>query len=219
MFLVAPICTATVIRCEAARTPDRRPRRHQRWLCGERRTGLIAIGFLASIGYVWWCALTGRRGPWLRPAIAALVGEGALVVVNRGDCPLGPLGDRMGDPVPLFELVLSPRAARRAVPSLGVLTAVGLGFWRHESVRSAAALMCGITAPPKRALSRRPSHTRQAAARDTALAIVKVRRGGRRPRQDPQRESQRRPAMVNGASMRRSSHGRSQKRTTILDYD
>jgi hypothetical protein len=100
--------------------------------------GLIAIGFLASIGYVWWCALTGRRGPLLRPAIAALVGEGALVVVNRGDCPLRPLGDRMGDPVPLFELVLSPRAARRAVPTLGILTALGLGLLAARA-RSAAA--------------------------------------------------------------------------------
>lgn len=78
-------------------------------------------GFLASIGYVGWCALTGRRGPLLRPAIVALVSEGVLVVANRGDCPLGLLGERIGDPVPLFELVLSPRAARRAVPTLAAL--------------------------------------------------------------------------------------------------
>jgi hypothetical protein len=97
--------------------------------------GLIAIGFLASIGYVWWCALTGQRGPLLRPAIAALVSEGVLVVTNRGDCPLGPLGDCIGDAVPLFELVLSPRAARRAVPALGVLTAVGLGLLAARSPR------------------------------------------------------------------------------------
>jgi hypothetical protein len=93
------------------------------WRAGH---GLIAIGFLASIGYVWWCALTGRRGRWLRPAIGALVGEGVLVVTNGGDCPLGPLGERMGDPVPLFELVLSPRGARRAVPTLGAVTVVGI---------------------------------------------------------------------------------------------
>jgi hypothetical protein len=97
--------------------------------------GLIAIGFLASIGYVWWCALTGQRGPLLRPAIAALVSEGVLVVTNRGDCPLGPVGDRIGDAVPLFELVLSPRAARRAVPTLGVLTAVGLALLAARSPR------------------------------------------------------------------------------------
>ena len=53
---------------------------------------LISIGFLSSIGYAWWCAPTGRRGRWLRLAIASLAGEGVLVVANRGDCPLGPLG-------------------------------------------------------------------------------------------------------------------------------
>lgn|SRR5690349_4126188 len=100
------------------------------WRAGH---GLIAIGFLASIGHVWWCALTGRRGPWLRLAIAALVGEGVLVVANGGDCPLGPLGDRIGDPVPLFELVLSRRAARRAVPMLGAVTAVGVAILAARS--------------------------------------------------------------------------------------
>jgi hypothetical protein len=95
------------------------------WRAGH---GLIAVGFLASIGYVWWCALTGRRGPLLRAAIAALIGEGALVVANGGDCPLGPLGEQLGDATPLFELVLSPRAAKRAVPTLGAVTVIGIGL-------------------------------------------------------------------------------------------
>jgi hypothetical protein len=86
----------------------------------------IAVGFLGAIAYVWWCALTGRRDGALRAAVAALVGEGVVVAVNHGDCPLGPLQDRLGDPVPLFELVLSPRAAKRAVPVLGVVAAVGI---------------------------------------------------------------------------------------------
>ena len=96
---------------------------------------LIAIGFLSSIGYVWWCALTGRRARWLRLAIAALAGEGVLIVTNGGDCPLGPLGDRIGDQVPLFELVLSPRAARLAVPALGGVTALGVGILAARSRR------------------------------------------------------------------------------------
>ena len=111
--------------------------------------GLIAIGFLASIGYVWWCALTGRRGPLLGPAIVALVSEGALVVVNRGDCPLGPLGDRIGDPVPLFELVLSPRAARRAVPTLGALTLVGLGLLAARSRSGLAPRVPAVRSAPQ----------------------------------------------------------------------
>jgi hypothetical protein len=89
---------------------------------------LIALGFLAAIGEVWAAALSGRRGPLLRVAIAALLVEGALVAANGGDCPLGGLQDRMGDPVPLFELVLSPRAAKRAVPVLGAIAAVGIAL-------------------------------------------------------------------------------------------
>ena len=86
----------------------------------------IALEQLLAIAYVWWCVLSGRRGRMLHIAAATLIGEGVLVSANRGDCPLGGLQDRLGDPVPLFELVLSPRAAKRAVPALGAITAAGL---------------------------------------------------------------------------------------------
>src|SRR5918995_6669216 len=86
----------------------------------------IAVEQLLAIAYVWWCALTGRRGRLLHIAAASLIGEGVLVTANRGDCPLGGLQQRLGDPVPLFELVLSPHAAKRAVPTLGAITVVGL---------------------------------------------------------------------------------------------
>lgn len=86
----------------------------------------ISIGFLAAIGYVWWCALTGRRGKLLRVAIGSLVAEGAVVALNNGDCPLGGLQERIGDPIPLFELVLPPRMARLAVPALGIVAAGGM---------------------------------------------------------------------------------------------
>ena len=88
----------------------------------------ITVAMLASIAYVWWCALARRRGRLLTVATGALIGESALVVANGGDCPLGPLQDRVGDPVPLFELVLSPRAAKRAVPVLGAVAAAGLAL-------------------------------------------------------------------------------------------
>jgi hypothetical protein len=92
------------------------------------RTGhaVIAMGFLASIGYVWWCALAGRRGRMLRLAAGSLIAEGAVVAANHGDCPLGGLGERIGDPVPLFELVVPPQVAKRAVPLLGGIAGAGL---------------------------------------------------------------------------------------------
>jgi hypothetical protein len=86
----------------------------------------IATAFLGAIAYIWWCALTGRRDRRLTLAVTAIVAEGACVAANHGDCPLGPLQARTGDPTPLFELVLSPTAARRAVPALGVVAAAGL---------------------------------------------------------------------------------------------
>jgi hypothetical protein len=87
----------------------------------------IAVEMLLAIAYVWWCALSDRRDRLLlRMAAASLIGESALVAANHGDCPLGGLQERLGDPVPLFELLLSPRAAKRAVPTLGAIAAAGL---------------------------------------------------------------------------------------------
>ncbi len=95
----------------------------------------VAVGFLLAIAYVWWCAFTGRRGRLLRAVVAALTVEGVLVLANRGDCPLSDLQDRVGDPVPLFELVLPPRAARCVVPVLGVVTAAGAAELARKSRR------------------------------------------------------------------------------------
>jgi hypothetical protein len=99
--------------------------------------GVITVAFLAAIIYVWWCAVTRRRDRWLRVAVAALVTEGAVVTANHGDCPLGPLQARFGDPVPLFELVLPPTAARRAVPALGLATVAGLTLLAHRRPQGA----------------------------------------------------------------------------------
>lgn len=95
----------------------------------------IAAEQLFAIAYVWWCALTGRRGHLLRITAASLIGEGVLVTANHGDCPLGPLQQRLGDPVPLFELVLSPSVAKRAVPALGAIAAAGLALLMARACR------------------------------------------------------------------------------------
>jgi hypothetical protein len=88
----------------------------------------IAVAELGCLGYVWTCALTGRRDPLLRAAIGVLATEGVGLVIGRGDCPLGPLQQRMGDPVPLFELVLPPVWARRAVPILAGISGLGIAL-------------------------------------------------------------------------------------------
>ena len=86
-----------------------------------------AIVSLASLGYIWACAATRRRDRLLGGSIAWLLLEGLALVVGRGNCPFGPLQRRLGDPVPLFELALTPRAARAAAPVLAGVTVAGLG--------------------------------------------------------------------------------------------
>jgi hypothetical protein len=102
----------------------------------------FAIAQLTSLGYVWGCALTGRRDSRLAAAVGFLALEGVALVIGRGNCPLGPFQARLGDPVPLFELVLPPRAAKAAVPVLTAVTLTGmaalvvlppgLGGWRSN---------------------------------------------------------------------------------------
>jgi hypothetical protein len=87
----------------------------------------FAVVQLASLGYVWGCALTGRRDRLLGAAVGFLGVEGAALIVGRGNCPLGPFQKRLGDPMPLFELVLPPRAAKAAIPILAAVTVAGFG--------------------------------------------------------------------------------------------
>jgi hypothetical protein len=81
---------------------------------------------LACLGYIWICAVTGRRDRRLWASVGFLSLEGAGLVVGHGDCPAGPFQAQLGDPVPLFELVLPPRAAKAAVPILAATTVAGI---------------------------------------------------------------------------------------------
>jgi hypothetical protein len=55
-----------------------------------------------------------------------LLAEGVALLVGRGNCPMGRLQSDWGDPVPFFELVLPPRAAKAAVPLLAVVSIAGI---------------------------------------------------------------------------------------------
>ena len=85
-----------------------------------------SVGQLASLGYIWTCALTGRRTRRLWASVAFLIVEGAALIVGRGNCPVGPQQAAWGDPVPFFEILLPPRAARAAVPILTVVNVTGI---------------------------------------------------------------------------------------------
>lgn len=88
----------------------------------------VGAGELSCLGYLWVCALSGRRDRWLWSSVAILLGEGAALVVHKG-CPLGIFQRRAGDDVPLFELWFGPRLAPFAIPFFTGLSIAGLGLF------------------------------------------------------------------------------------------
>lgn len=86
----------------------------------------FAFVSLSSLAYIWLSAATRRRDRLLAGSLAVLLFEAVALVIGRGDCPFGPAQARLGDPVPLFELVLPPRAAKAAIPVLTGISVVGI---------------------------------------------------------------------------------------------
>ena len=85
-----------------------------------------AVVSMAALGEIWLSAITGRRDRRVAASIAWLCLEAIALVKGRGDCPFGPFQAGLGDPVPLFELALPPRAAKAAVPVLAATAIMGV---------------------------------------------------------------------------------------------
>ena len=93
---------------------------------------------LAGLGYLAWSAATRRRDKIAFASAGLLSAEGLALVVGRGNCPFGPFQASLGDPVPMFEWVLPPRAARAAIPFLTVVAVVVLGAFGARSLRTSS---------------------------------------------------------------------------------
>ena len=87
---------------------------------------LISLWFISCLLYVYYAAFARKRDRMLAVATVALIGEGAVVGLNGGDCPLGAVHHRYGDDKAFFELILPKSVAKAAVPVLGGVA--GLGF-------------------------------------------------------------------------------------------
>ncbi len=90
--------------------------------------GAWSVAQLGCLAYIWVCAATRRRTGRLWASVAFLLVEGGALIVGRGNCPVGPLQAEWGDPVPFFELVLPPRAAKAAIPVLAAVSVTGIAL-------------------------------------------------------------------------------------------
>ena len=98
------------------------------WPARAYRLAHVAWGIaqLAALARVWASAMGRHRDGRFWAAAAFLGVQGAGLVAGRGDCPMTPVQRRFGDPVPMFELVLPPRAAKAAIPVLAAVAALGM---------------------------------------------------------------------------------------------
>ena len=79
----------------------------------------IALAGLSSLGYVWLCALTGRRDRILGAALATLSLQSVGLLIGRGNCPLGPLQQRLGDPHPIVRVCAPATRSQSRSPGTG----------------------------------------------------------------------------------------------------
>jgi hypothetical protein len=84
------------------------------------------VAQLACLARIWAGFILRRRSPAVWGSAAFLGVEGAALVVGRGSCPVGPLQESWGDPVPFFELILRPRAAKAAIPVLFLVSLIAI---------------------------------------------------------------------------------------------
>ena len=87
---------------------------------------------LSGLVWIWRSALCRHRDRAMYASMVLLSAEGVALVIGRGNCPFGSFQARLGDPVPMFEWVLPPRAAKAAVP---ILAGVSLASFAAVALR------------------------------------------------------------------------------------
>jgi len=87
--------------------------------------GFIPTLLMALIGVIYYSAASHAHGFWLCLAMAALLIEGVVAVLNRGNCPFGYLSAKYGDTKTFYELFLPKTMAKQMFRIIGVLVAAG----------------------------------------------------------------------------------------------
>jgi hypothetical protein len=87
--------------------------------------GIIAATLIASIGVIYYSAITHTHDMWLYLAMGALFIEGLAIVLNKGHCPFGSLSRRHGDTKTFFELFLPKGIAEQMFRVNAAIVGVG----------------------------------------------------------------------------------------------
>jgi len=100
-------------------------------VCGQKDDMQMLLPKLADADVVVWASpvyysgITGRVGLASYLAVLALLVEGIVVLLNKGNCPMGMIHRRVGDPKTLLELFLPPRLAKKGIPFAAFVAFIG----------------------------------------------------------------------------------------------
>lgn len=87
--------------------------------------GLIAVIMIASVGAIYYAAITKTHGLWLYLAASALLIEGLAIALNKGNCPFGYVSRRFGDDKPFFDLFLPHHIAKQMFKVNFIIVMIG----------------------------------------------------------------------------------------------
>jgi len=82
--------------------------------------------FLSCIGYIYYSGFANRIDIFTYIAVGMILFEMVVIVINKGNCPLGVIHSKLGDDKTFFELFLPKTVAKRAVPVLGAVAVLGI---------------------------------------------------------------------------------------------
>jgi hypothetical protein len=86
----------------------------------------LASFYMYCLGYIYYSGFTDRITGWTAFSTAVILFEGLVVLINKGNCPLGYLHRKFGDNKSLLELLLPKRLAKQVFPLFAALSAIGL---------------------------------------------------------------------------------------------
>ena len=86
----------------------------------------IIVGMATCIFYVFYAGVSGAKGTFLTISIIAVVIEGIVLLLNKGQCPLTNLAVKYGDNHKrFFDSFLPKRITPFVVPGLTIIFVIG----------------------------------------------------------------------------------------------
>jgi hypothetical protein len=86
---------------------------------------VIGLTMTAATFYLWYAGLFGVFNAWTWLAVVLLAVQWIIIMLNRGDCPMGRVHARYGDEKTLFELVAGKQYAIHGFRNWGIACAAG----------------------------------------------------------------------------------------------